>query len=77
MSDLFQQKQNRREFFRGIGRYMLLGGLVSTSGVLVTRRKMASAEEKSVDISICRSCTFLGRCKQPDALLTREEMARL
>lgn len=76
MSDLFQRKQSRREFFRGIGRYLILGGLVSTSGVLITRRQMASAEEKSVDLSICRSCTFLRRCKQPDALLTREEMAR-
>ncbi len=76
MSDLFQQKQSRREFFRGIGRYLLLGGLVSTSGVLAARRKMASAEEKSVDISVCRSCTFLRRCEQSDALLAREEMAR-
>ena len=75
MSDLFQQKQSRREFLRGIGRYLLLGGLISTSGVLIARRKMASAEDKSIDISVCRNCTFLRRCEQPDALLAKKEMS--
>ena len=49
---------------------------MSTSGVLVTKRMSASADEKSTDISICQTCTFVRRCKQPDALLAREEMAR-
>ena len=75
MSDLFQQKQSRREFFGGIGRYLILGGLLSTSGVLAARRKMTPAAERSADISICQSCSFLRRCKQPDALLARKEMA--
>jgi len=76
MSNPFQQKQSRREFFQSTGRYLILGGLVSTSGVLATKRISASADEKSIDLSICQTCTFLERCKQPDALQAREEMAR-
>lgn len=76
MSNLFQQKQSRREFFQSTGRYLILGGLVSTSGVLVTKRILASEDEKSINMSVCQTCTFLKRCKQPDALLVREEMAR-
>ncbi len=76
MNNLFQQKQSRREFFQSTGRYLILGGLVSTSGVLAAKRLSASADEKSVDMSVCQTCSFLKRCKQPDALLVREEMAR-
>ena len=76
MIELLSQKQNRREFLRCFGRYMLLGTLVSTSGVLIAGRRSSSAQGEPVDISICRSCIFLSKCDQPKALLVRKEMAR-
>ena len=76
MIELFHQKQSRREFLRGLGRYFIPGGLVSTAGTLIVKRKLVSAEGESVDISICQSCTFLRKCDHPRALLAREEMAR-
>lgn len=75
MSELFKKKQNRREFLSGIGRYMILGGVVSTAGVLAVRREPTSSEEEPTKISVCHSCTFLKRCQQPDALLARKEAA--
>ena len=75
MSESFSKKQSRREFLSGVGRYMILGGVVSTAGVLTVRRESASSEEKSTKISAYHSCTFLRRCQQPNALLAREETA--
>jgi len=71
MIELFRQEQNRREFFRCVGRYLALGGLVSTTGVLIARRKPASSDEDSTDLDVCRRCTFLKRCDQPRALLAK------
>ena len=71
MTSLLSKKQNRREFLRGIMRYSILGGLISASGGLITRRKLASAKGEAIDISICQNCTFLRRCDQPAALLAK------
>ena len=75
MVRFFKHKQSRREFFRSIMRYSILGGMVFTTGTLITKRKSASAEGKSAGISVCRTCTFLNKCDQPSALLARGEMA--
>ncbi len=74
MSGVIHEKHSRRDFLKGVGRYLILGGLVSMTGVMVARRKSASAEKESLDISVCQKCIFLRRCEQPSALLAREEM---
>ena len=74
MSELLDQKQNRREFFRSIGRYLILGGLLGTTGTLLARRKSASVTELPANIEACRKCSFLKRCDQPAAVLVRKEM---
>ena len=74
MSKLSDQKQSRREFFRSIGRYLILGGLLGTTGTLVARRKSASATGLPDNIEVCRKCTFLRKCNQPEAVLVRKEM---
>ena len=76
MNVLLDKKQSRREFFRTSIRYLVLGGLVSTAGTLITKRKLASAEEKYTDTGICQSCNLLKNCDLPRALLARKEMAR-
>jgi hypothetical protein len=71
MTNLFGRKQNRREFIRGIARYSVLGIFAATTGVLIKRRRSASADEESVNIRICQSCSFLRKCDQPSAVLAR------
>ncbi len=77
MSELFNQKQSRREFFRSIGRYLILGGLLGTTGTLVARRKSASASGLPANIEACQKCSFLRKCDQPVAVLAKKEMDRV
>ena len=74
MSELLDQKQSRREFFRSVGRYLILGGLLGTTGTLLARRKSGSATGLPANIEACRKCTFLRKCDQPAAVLVRKEM---
>ena len=76
MMGLLNKKQNRREFLKGFGRYLMLGGLVCTTGILMLKRKSAPADGKSVDINICRNCIILNKCDKPAALLAKEEMGK-
>lgn len=73
MTNLFARKQSRREFIRGIARYSVLGIFAVTTGVLIKKRKSASADEEGVNIRICQSCSFLRKCDQPSAVLARSE----
>ncbi len=73
MSNLFDQKESRREFIRGIARYSVLGIFAAATGVLIKRRRSASADEEGVNIRICQSCSFLRKCDQPSAVLARRE----
>jgi hypothetical protein len=75
MTNLFDQKQSRREFIRGIARYSVLGIFAFTTGVLIKRRGSASVYEEGVNIRICQSCTFLRKCDQPSAVLARREVS--
>jgi hypothetical protein len=78
MSELFCQKQSRREFLSCFGRYVFLGTLVSASGVLITKRKASSTYEEPVDISICRNCVFLSKCDQlPFDAIAKEQTKSL
>ena len=74
MIDMLNQKQNRREFFRSLGRYMILGGLLGTTGTLVMKTKSAPAGNPD-SVSTCQKCSFLRKCEQPDAVLARSRMS--
>lgn len=76
MTELLDEKHSRREFFRCLGRYIILGGLACTAGVLILKKKSAATEGKPVDVSVCRSCIILSNCDKPTALLAKEEMVR-
>ncbi len=66
MSTQLEQKQSRREFLRGSVRYLALGGLALMTGVLFTKRRTASAEDKCTNRSICRGCPSLKNCGRGD-----------
>jgi len=64
MNEILEQKQSRREFLRGSARYLTLGGLIFTGGVLFARRKKSSKEERFHNLDICRTCPSLNTCNQ-------------
>lgn len=72
MIEQSDEKQSRREFIRSFGRYLILGGLVSTAGVLITKRLKASAEEKCTEPRICQSCDTFKNCELPQALSAKD-----
>ena len=78
-NELFDKEQNRREFLRNIGRYLILGGLITTTGVLVAKRISRAEDceypdELAVTKGICRACVSLNNCDLPLALSARQEM---
>ena len=69
--------EDRREFIWSLGRYLLLGGLVSVTGGLILKRVLASEEKRCIEPNICRSCNILHKCELPTALLVRKERYKL
>lgn len=74
------EKQSRREFIFSLTRYSMLGILVSTTGVLIAKRRGWLGEciypdEEKVTVKICRSCRILEDCELPVALETKENLA--
>ena len=69
MNTQTDHKQSRREFFRGIMRYLTLGGLLGASGVLLARRKSGEC----INLEICNGCPIFKRCDLPPALSKKDE----
>jgi hypothetical protein len=59
--------EDRREFICSLGRYLLLGGLVSVTGGLILKRVLASDKE-CIETNICQSCKVFDNCDLPKAL---------
>ncbi len=60
-------QQNRREFFRALGRYAALGALTAV-GVVIGRRKGSSQDgERCINKSVCSRCGVFTGCKLPAA----------
>ena len=60
---------DRREFFRSMSRYIVLGGLVALGGELI--KNPNSLKQNGVDApnaTNCRICPLLPSCELPDAL---------
>jgi hypothetical protein len=55
---------DRKDFFRSAGRFLLLGGIIGTSGYLVVNKRVTS---KCTESPICMDCGKLSKCKFPQA----------
>lgn len=58
---------DRREFFRRLGRYSVLGG-VAAGGVFVGRRGVDRTRQICVNKGVCCGCGEFERCRLPAAL---------
>jgi hypothetical protein len=85
MIELLYKRQSRREFLRGLGRYLILGVLVSTTGVLIAKRRgrlqtcpylnptYRPLVKGRIGISACRGCVSFRSCELLQALSVKEK----
>jgi hypothetical protein len=76
MKSEFEEKQDRREFFRTCARYTALAALGATGSVLLTRKFQDRQSHKCVNQGICDGCSEFSVCGLPQALSAKQEMAR-
>lgn len=68
MSD--EERQDRRAFFRSLGRCALAGVLTVGAGILVAR-----PGGTCINRGVCRGCPAFGSCELPQALALKEHLA--
>jgi len=72
MSDLQDQQQNRRDFFRALGRNVILTSLAGLGVKLAMKTHRQSKNETCIGSGICRHCNVLDDCGLPQALSTKQ-----
>jgi len=70
MTSDFNKLQGRREFFRGVVRYSILGGALIVGGVLSARQGQSRCERPVV----CRDCAVFRNCSLPQAEAARKQV---
>ncbi len=71
----FEEKQDRREFFRTCARYSVLTALGAAGGVLLTRNLRDKQSQTCVNTGICDGCGEFSACKLPQALSAKQKTA--
>jgi len=73
MNDAIEQRKlDRREFFRAVGRYSILGGLAALVGGLVRRGGAQPAGETCIRQGYCSRCPVLASCGLPRGLSAKQ-----
>lgn len=75
MDETQDKRTSRREFFRGIGRSLALGGMGALAAVLAGRRRRPPADEQCINLGVCRGCSAFDGCGLPQALSARQARA--
>lgn len=63
--------QNRREFFRGLGRNAVLA-VLGAGGGLLAKRGLNASEHRCVNKSVCCNCGAYAGCRLPAALSAKQ-----
>ena len=64
---------NRREFFRSLGRYTVLGTIAAVGALVGGRRGIDRAKQRCVNKSVCGNCPTYDECRLPAALTAKQE----
>jgi hypothetical protein len=67
----FFERMSRREFFRSLGRYGVLGALAA-GGAVAGRRGINRSRQKCVNKSVCCNCKAFDDCRLPAALSAKD-----
>jgi hypothetical protein len=65
------ETHDRREFLRGIGRWLGLGALAALAGALLVKSRSPRGQANCAD-RLCRGCRAFDVCELPQALAARE-----
>ena len=68
-------QENRRDFFRSLGRYAALGLIGVGGGVLASRRGVDREGHRCQNRSVCCNCGVFGDCRLPAALSAKQNGA--
>lgn len=71
-----EQKQDRREFLRTIGRYAAVAAVGTTSAFLLIRKARGNEENKCTSRGICDGCKSFTDCGLPQALSAKQMAAK-
>jgi hypothetical protein len=71
MSLDFKQLLRRREFFRGVARYTILGGALIL-GRALTARPSSGENVRCVPSGVCQECAAFRQCNLPQATAARK-----
>jgi hypothetical protein len=69
-------RQDRREWFRHVGRWIGAGALAGVAGYLVMRKNVTLSNQTCTNKGICRGCSEFGPCNLPAALSAKEVLTR-
>jgi hypothetical protein len=75
MKSEYEEKQDRREFFRTCTRHTALAAVALTCGKLLTRKPRDKQSHQCVNQGICDGCHAFSTCSLPQALSAKQEMA--
>jgi len=70
----FEQREDRREFFRAAARYGLL--VVVSSIVVLAGRSRRTAGQRCLNSGICRECNHFAACGLPAALSVKRAQSK-
>jgi len=71
MSEYSKTKQSRRELFKSLLRYAILGLLGAIAGNTLARKRRLERNGICINREICGSCEIFDDCRLPPALLAK------
>ena len=73
---LMNDRQNRREFVRELGRYPMLALLTMVGAILVSRRWRMAEGDRCRQRTPCQECRELSACRLPPALSLKNHLTQ-
>jgi hypothetical protein len=74
MKDRFEKIRSRRELFKSVLRYGILGLLGAFAGNLFDKKRKLARKGICINREICRSCGILEKCELPAALYEKANL---
>jgi hypothetical protein len=76
MNESNDVRQDRREWFHQMGRWISAAALAGVAGYLVMRKNVSLTNQTCTNKGICRGCSEFGPCNLPAALSAKEALTR-
>jgi hypothetical protein len=71
------KKRGRRDFLLGLGRIVVLGGVIIAGYMIKKQRTSGSEPDRCPNGHLCRNCAIVGKCNLPAALSAKRDAERI